>query len=47
MLKFESDPKRPSDNNGREILGVNYAWMHPIKSTYELPATEHMKTIGE
>ena len=47
MLKFEFDPKNPSVNNGRNLLGVNYATMDPVRSTFELPATEHAKAVGK
>ena len=46
MLKFAFDPERPSAQNGRNLLGVNYARMEPVRSTMELPATEHMKAVG-
>jgi len=45
MLKFAFDPERPSAQNGRNLLGVNYARMEPVRSTMELPATEHMKAV--
>ena len=46
MLKFEFDPERPSAQNGRNLLGVSYARMDPVRSTMELPATEHMQAVG-
>ena len=46
MLKFEFDPERPSAQNGRNLFGVNYARMDPVRSTMELPATEHMQAVG-
>ena len=47
MLKFAFDPERLSVNNGRDLLGVNYARMDPVKSIFELPATEHIKAVGK
>ena len=47
MLKFAFDPKSPSVNNGRELLGVSYAKMYPVRSSFELPATERIKVVGK
>ena len=47
MLKFAFDQKMPSFTTGRELLGVSYAKMYPVRSSFELPATERIGAVGK